>query len=65
MLSQLFLLEKGGIMTFEDDYFKQKRLNPEILEAFGFRATDKGWELRKPLIDQELEARLLIDKEGI
>lgn len=64
MLSQLFLLEKGGIMTFEDTYFKQKRLNPESLEAFGFRITDKGWELRKPLIDQELEARLLIDKEG-
>ena len=51
-------------MTFEDAYFKKKRLNPDSLEAFGFRTTDKGWELRKPLIDQELEARLLIDEEG-
>lgn len=51
-------------MTFEDAYFKQKRLNPDSLQAFGFRTTDKGWELRKPLIDQELEARLLIDEEG-
>ena len=27
-------------MTFEDAYFKKKRLNPESLEAFGFRTTD-------------------------
>ena len=51
-------------MTFEDAYFKQKRLKPESLEAFGFRNTDKGWKLRKPLIDQELEVRIVIDEEG-
>ena len=51
-------------MTFEDAYFKKKVLKPDSLEPFGFTATEQGYEFRKPLIAEELEARLFIDLEG-
>ena len=51
-------------MTFEDAYFKQKVLKHESLEPFGFITTEKGYEFRKPLMAEELEARLFIDFEG-
>ena len=51
-------------MTFEDAYFKKKVLKPDNLEPFGFTATEQGYEFRKPLIAEELEARLFIDLEG-
>ena len=51
-------------MTFEDAYFKQKILKQDSLEAFGFTTTEQGYEFRKTLIADELEARLLIDLEG-
>ena len=52
-------------MTFEDAYFKKKVLKPDNLEPFGFfSATEQGYEFRKPLIAEELEARLFIDLEG-
>ena len=51
-------------MTFEDAYFKQKILNQDSLEPFGFTTTEQGYEFRKTLIADELEARLLIDLEG-
>ena len=51
-------------MTFEDAYFKKKILKPDSLEPFGFTATEQGYEFRKPLIAEELEAQLLIDSEG-
>ena len=64
-LSQLlFFRKKGEPMTFEDAYFKKKVLKPDSLEPFGFTATEQGYEFRKPLIAEELEAQLLIDSEG-
>ena len=51
-------------MTFEDAYFKQKILKQDSLEPFGFTTTEQGYEFRKTLIADELEARLLIDLEG-
>ena len=51
-------------MTFEDAYFKKKVLKPDSLEPFGFTATEQGYEFRKTLIAEELEARLFIDLEG-
>ena len=51
-------------MTFEDAYFKQKILKQDSLEAFGFTTTEQGYEFRKTLIAEELEARLFIDLEG-
>ena len=51
-------------MTFEDAYFKKKVLKPDSLETFGFTATEQGYEFRKTLIAEELEARLFIDLEG-
>ena len=51
-------------MAFEDAYFKQKVLKPDSLEPFGFITSEKGYELRKPLIAEGLEARLFIDLEG-
>lgn len=43
-------------MTFEDAYFKQKVLKHDSLEPFGFITTEKGYEFRKPLMAEELEA---------
>ena len=37
-------------MTFEDAYFKQKVLKHDSLEPFGFITSEKGYELRKPLM---------------
>ena len=51
-------------MTFEDAYFKQKVLKHDSLEPFGFITSEKGYELRKPLMAEGLEARLFIDLEG-
>lgn len=51
-------------MTFEDAYFKQKVLKHDSLEPFGFITSEKGYELRKPLMAEGLEARLSIDLEG-
>ena len=51
-------------MIFEDAYFKKKILKPDSLEPFGFTATEQGYELRKPLMAEGLEARLFIDLEG-
>ena len=51
-------------MTFEDAYFKQKVLKHDSLEPFGFTATEQGYEFRKPLMAEGLEARLFIDLEG-
>ena len=51
-------------MTFEDAYFKKKVLKPDSLEPFGFTTTEQGYEFRKTLMADELEARLLIDLEG-
>ena len=51
-------------MIFEDAYFKQKVLKHDSLEPFGFIATETGYEFRKPLMGEELEARLFIDLEG-
>ncbi|MFR4844990.1 MAG: hypothetical protein ACLUAO_04820 [Streptococcus sp.] len=39
-------------------------LKPDSLEPFGFTATEQGYEFRKTLIAEELEARLFIDLEG-
>ena len=43
-------------MTFEDAYFKQKVLKHDSLEPFGFITSEKGYELRKPLMAEGLEA---------
>ena len=51
-------------MTFEDAYFKQKVLKHDSLEPLGFITSEKGYELRKPLMAEGLEARLSIDLEG-
>ena len=51
-------------MTYEDAYFKQKVLKHDSLEPFGFITSEKGYELRKPLMAEGLEARLFIDLEG-
>ena len=40
------------------------RLKHDSLEPFGFITSEKGYELRKPLMAEGLEARLFIDLEG-